>query len=86
MRPLPGTDDDPDVKYYAVLCRTCKSHVAVMDSDEVYHFFKLVNHPRRATGERSVGDSGGNLGSHAFKADSLLFALGVQLLSGHLTA
>jgi hypothetical protein len=42
VRPEEGTDDDPSVKYYAALCRTCKSHVGVMDSDEVFHFFKSV--------------------------------------------
>ena len=41
VRPVMG-DTDPDMKYLVVVCAECKTHVAVLDSDEVYHFFNVV--------------------------------------------
>ncbi|KAI7863371.1 E2F-associated phosphoprotein [Spinellus fusiger] len=28
--------------YFCVQCKTCKTHVAMMDDDEVYHFFNAI--------------------------------------------
>jgi hypothetical protein len=44
VRPEPGTEDEHDRarKFYAVLCKTCKTHVAVMDDEEVFHFFNVL--------------------------------------------
>ncbi|KAI8073129.1 E2F-associated phosphoprotein-domain-containing protein [Gongronella butleri] len=33
---------DDDDAYYKVLCDTCDTHVAMMDLDEVYHFFNVI--------------------------------------------
>eukprot|EP00808_Paulinella_micropora_P023898 g43449.t1 len=41
QRPLIG-DDDPNMKYWVVLCSDCKTHIGVMDSDEVYHFHNVL--------------------------------------------
>jgi hypothetical protein len=38
-----GTADDPNSKFHAVLCATCKSHVAAIDGEEVYHFFNVLD-------------------------------------------
>ena len=46
-RPVQG-DDDPDAKYWNVRCELCGCHVAVMDSDEVYHFFHVLADPGHA--------------------------------------
>lgn len=43
-RPVQG-DDDPEMKYWNVHCELCSCHVAVMDSDEVYHFFHVLADP-----------------------------------------
>lgn len=43
VRPEAGTEsDDPNERFFAVLCRVCKSHVGVIDQDEVYHFFNVI--------------------------------------------
>lgn len=31
-----------NMKYYIVLCRQCKTHVGVMDEEEVYHFYNTL--------------------------------------------
>ncbi|CAO3600744.1 unnamed protein product [Absidia cylindrospora] len=33
---------DQDEAYYVVKCETCDTHVAMMDEDEVYHFFNVI--------------------------------------------
>lgn len=45
VRPEPGTADAdrPDLKYFVVLCRNCKTHVGVMDEEEVFHFFNVID-------------------------------------------
>ncbi|KAI8344755.1 E2F-associated phosphoprotein-domain-containing protein [Chlamydoabsidia padenii] len=35
-------DDTPNEGYYIVNCETCDTHVAMMDEDEVYHFFNVI--------------------------------------------
>ncbi|CAO3609440.1 unnamed protein product [Cunninghamella echinulata] len=34
--------DDQDEYYYIVKCDTCDTHIAMMDEDEVYHFFNVI--------------------------------------------
>ncbi|CAO3623673.1 unnamed protein product [Cunninghamella blakesleeana] len=34
--------DQDDEYYYIVNCETCDTHVAMMDKDEVYHFFNVI--------------------------------------------
>lgn len=29
-------------KYYPVKCETCETHVAMLDEEEVYHFFNVI--------------------------------------------
>lgn len=63
-RPVQG-DDDPDAKYWNVRCELCGCHVAVMDSEEVYHFFHVLADPGhsavsaersgKARGKRAAG-------------------------------
>ncbi|KAI8147370.1 E2F-associated phosphoprotein-domain-containing protein [Fennellomyces sp. T-0311] len=33
---------EPEEPYYVVKCSTCDTHVAMMDEDEVYHFFNTI--------------------------------------------
>ncbi|ORX51346.1 hypothetical protein DM01DRAFT_1408805 [Hesseltinella vesiculosa] len=33
--------DDQDA-YFIVQCETCDTHVAMMDDDEIYHFFNII--------------------------------------------
>jgi len=44
VRPEVGTEEDGDKqrKFFAALCKTCKTHVAVMDDEEVFHFFNVL--------------------------------------------
>ncbi|KAI9263358.1 E2F-associated phosphoprotein-domain-containing protein [Phascolomyces articulosus] len=35
-------DQEGDEGYYIVKCSTCDTHVAMMDEDEVYHFFNTI--------------------------------------------
>lgn len=42
IRPTDGTDEDPNMLYWTVLCRVCKSHVGVIDNEEVYHFHHVI--------------------------------------------
>ncbi|SAL97995.1 hypothetical protein [Absidia glauca] len=35
-------DDAPAEGYYVVKCETCDTHVAMMDEEEVYHFFNVI--------------------------------------------
>ncbi|KAI9496145.1 E2F-associated phosphoprotein [Zychaea mexicana] len=35
-------DQGQDEGYYVVKCGTCDTHVAMMDEDEVYHFFNTI--------------------------------------------
>ena len=44
IRPEVGSEDPdrPQMKFYAVLCKTCKTHLAAMDEDEVFHFFNVL--------------------------------------------
>ncbi|KAL9555388.1 hypothetical protein MBANPS3_002387 [Mucor bainieri] len=35
-------DDDSDEYFYKVICDTCGIQVAMLDEDEVYHFFNVV--------------------------------------------
>jgi hypothetical protein len=50
VRPEDGTDSRLEVKYFAVLCKTCKTHVGVFstadnpadEDDQMFHFFKSV--------------------------------------------
>ncbi|ORZ15969.1 E2F-associated phospho protein-domain-containing protein [Absidia repens] len=37
-----ATTPDQDEAYYVVKCETCDTHVAMMDEDEVYHFFNVI--------------------------------------------
>ena len=41
VRPVSG-DDDPQMKYYSVICGVCQTNVGVMDSEEVYHFHHVL--------------------------------------------
>ncbi|KAF9159284.1 hypothetical protein DFQ26_006736 [Actinomortierella ambigua] len=34
--------DSPDVFYHPVVCESCNTKVAVVDSDEIYHFFHVI--------------------------------------------
>ncbi|KAI8368211.1 E2F-associated phosphoprotein-domain-containing protein [Radiomyces spectabilis] len=36
------TADDDTEFYYSVHCDTCDTHVAMMDQDEVFHFFNVI--------------------------------------------
>ncbi|KAG0227892.1 hypothetical protein BGW41_003637 [Actinomortierella wolfii] len=38
----PDDDDSPDVVYHPVVCESCNTKVAVVDSDEIYHFFHVI--------------------------------------------
>lgn len=35
-------EEESDESYYVVKCSTCDTHVAMMDEDEVYHFFNVI--------------------------------------------
>ncbi|OZJ05486.1 hypothetical protein BZG36_01625 [Bifiguratus adelaidae] len=37
-----GTNGSSDEYYHAVRCEQCGTHVAMMDCDEVYHFFNVL--------------------------------------------
>ncbi|KAL0096241.1 E2F-associated phosphoprotein-domain-containing protein [Phycomyces blakesleeanus] len=36
-------DDGDDSSFFVVRCETCDTHVAMMDNDEVYHFFNAIS-------------------------------------------
>ncbi|KAF9174036.1 hypothetical protein BGX21_003656 [Mortierella sp. AD011] len=38
----PSTDDDDDMAYHPVVCEICNTKVALMDQDEVFHFFNVI--------------------------------------------
>ncbi|KAG0290743.1 hypothetical protein BGZ96_005815 [Linnemannia gamsii] len=38
----PSVDDDQDAVYNPVVCEICNTKVALMDQDEVYHFFNII--------------------------------------------
>lgn len=44
VRPTEG-DDDPSARYWNARCTECNCHVAVLDSDQVYHFFNVLANP-----------------------------------------
>ena len=37
-----SNDQENSEGYYVVKCATCDTHVAMMDEDEVYHFFNTI--------------------------------------------
>ncbi|KAK3813241.1 MAG: E2F-associated phosphoprotein-domain-containing protein [Benniella sp.] len=41
----PSEDDDTDAIYHPVICEICNTKVAVVDQDEVYHFFNVIPTP-----------------------------------------
>ncbi|KAF9355564.1 hypothetical protein BGX34_010405 [Mortierella sp. NVP85] len=41
----PSEDDDTDAIYHPVSCEICNTKVAVVDQDEVYHFFNVIPTP-----------------------------------------
>ncbi|KAF9977386.1 hypothetical protein BGZ73_006133 [Actinomortierella ambigua] len=44
-------DDSPDVVFHPVVCESCNTKVAVIDSDEIYHFFHVIasdTHPLKS--------------------------------------
>jgi len=41
VRPLIG-DTDPEMRYYPVHCEDCNTQIACIDSEEVYHFFHVL--------------------------------------------
>ncbi|KAF9147995.1 hypothetical protein BG015_010311, partial [Linnemannia schmuckeri] len=38
----PSVDDDQDAVYNPVVCEICNTKVALMDQDEVFHFFNII--------------------------------------------
>ncbi|KAF9107120.1 hypothetical protein BGX29_007337 [Mortierella sp. GBA35] len=38
----PSVDDDMDAVYNPVVCEICNTKVALMDQDEVFHFFNII--------------------------------------------
>ncbi|KAF9361897.1 hypothetical protein BGX26_010300 [Mortierella sp. AD094] len=38
----PSIDDDDDMGYHPVACEICNTKVALMDQDEVFHFFNVI--------------------------------------------
>ncbi|ORZ03043.1 E2F-associated phospho protein-domain-containing protein [Syncephalastrum racemosum] len=34
--------EDDQEAYYIVTCKTCETHVAMMDEDEIFHFFNVI--------------------------------------------
>ncbi|GJJ69362.1 hypothetical protein EMPS_01708 [Entomortierella parvispora] len=38
----PSADDDEDMAYNPVVCGICSTKVALVDQDEVYHFFNVI--------------------------------------------
>ncbi|OAQ30980.1 hypothetical protein K457DRAFT_72685 [Linnemannia elongata AG-77] len=38
----PSEDDDQDAVYNPVVCEICNTKVALMDQDEVFHFFNII--------------------------------------------
>ena len=42
VKPIDPTPEEAQMKYYATLCRVCKTHVGVFDEDEIYHFFHVI--------------------------------------------
>ncbi|KAG0276734.1 hypothetical protein BGZ95_007129 [Linnemannia exigua] len=38
----PSPDDDTDAVYNPVVCEVCNTKVALMDQDEVFHFFNII--------------------------------------------
>ncbi|KAF9574984.1 hypothetical protein EC968_004744 [Mortierella alpina] len=38
----PSQDDDAEAVYHPVVCEICNTKVALMDQDEVYHFFNVI--------------------------------------------
>ena len=38
----PSLDDDEDMAYHPVVCGICSTKVALVDEDEVYHFFNVI--------------------------------------------
>ncbi|KAF9286219.1 hypothetical protein BGZ68_003111 [Mortierella alpina] len=38
----PSEDDDADAVYHPVVCEICNTKVALIDQDEVYHFFNVI--------------------------------------------
>ncbi|KAG0029412.1 hypothetical protein BGZ82_007965 [Podila clonocystis] len=41
----PSADDEPDALYHPVVCEICNTKVALIDGDEVYHFFNVIPSP-----------------------------------------
>ncbi|KAI9234468.1 MAG: E2F-associated phosphoprotein [Podila humilis] len=41
----PSPDDEPDALYHPVVCEICNTKVALIDGDEVYHFFNVIPSP-----------------------------------------
>ncbi|KAG0343183.1 hypothetical protein BG000_006299 [Podila horticola] len=41
----PSADDEPDALYHPVVCEICNTKVALIDGDEVYHFFNIIPSP-----------------------------------------
>ena len=37
-----SNDQENNEGYYPVKCMTCDTHVAMMDEEEVYHFFNTI--------------------------------------------
>jgi hypothetical protein len=37
-----SSPSEGDEAYYPVKCDICKTHIAMFDSEEVYHFFNVI--------------------------------------------
>jgi len=42
VRPTEIGDDDPEMRYRAVVCSRCSTNIAVYDTEEIYHFFNVL--------------------------------------------
>ncbi|KAG0313456.1 hypothetical protein BGZ99_008862 [Dissophora globulifera] len=45
QRFIPDMDEDEDMAYHPVVCEICNTKVALVDQDEVYHFFNVIPTP-----------------------------------------